>query len=194
MSNDLKSDQEIIEAIQAGGLVREQILYHISIQLDWKGLVINHVLNNSGNQQDGEDLAQNVFVILDRNIRGDIFKGESTLKTYFMSIVRRQWLNRLRDQKKTYELKNADYEKTGQNVEDQYINEEKKNYYEKLFSLVGKRCKEIFLLIRLDYSLREIAEKIGLSSPEMAKKESYRCRVKLRKFLEENQDWKKLIS
>ena len=38
-------------------------------------------------------------------------------------------------------------------------------------------------LYKLSYSMDEIAQNIGLSSPEMAKKEVYRCRERLRNQL-----------
>ena len=194
MNGDKWLDSAIIESIKAGGRAREQGLYHIFIQEDWKGLVVGHVLKNGGNKQDGEDLAQATLIILDRNIRFNKFKRESALKTYFLSIAKLQWLKKLRDRKPLDELKNEDYETVEVNVEESYINEEKKGYLMKALEQIGTRCKKILMLQQLDYSLEEIAQELGFSSALMAKKEAYRCRMRFRKFLKQNPHWIDLIS
>ena len=65
---------------------------------------------------------------------------------------------------------------------------------EKALDNIGVRCKKILRLKQLDHSLDEIANEVGLSSASMAKKEAYRCRIRFRKFLDDNPDWKDLIS
>ncbi|MFT5168595.1 MAG: RNA polymerase sigma factor (sigma-70 family) [Saprospiraceae bacterium] len=193
MNKGFLTDKEIIEGIKAEGISREKALYHIFFQQDWKGLVIRYVLQQGGDQHDGDDVAQTAFISLERNVRLDKFKEQSALKTYFLSIARLQWLKKLRDRKSTDELKPELYEKSGDNIEDNYISDEKKRYFDKILDKVGERCKKIMLLKQLDHSLEEIAEKAGLSSAGMAKKESYRCRVRFRKLLDDNPNWIDLI-
>jgi RNA polymerase sigma factor (sigma-70 family) len=194
MNAGLQIDKDIIDGIKAGGIAREKALYHIFFQSDWKGLAIRYVLQNKGDQHDGDDIAQMALIILDRNIRLEKFRGQSALKTYFLAIARLQWLKKLRDRKSTDELQPEHYETSGGNVEDSYINDERKTYLEKALDNIGARCKKILRLKQLDHSLDEIAQEVGLSSASMAKKEAYRCRIRFRKFLDDNPDWKDLIS
>ncbi len=189
------TDEAINKAVKSGGTPRENALKYIYFQMDWKGLVINHVIKNGGNEHDGEDIAQMTLISFDRNLRQDKFKGKSVLKTYFMSIAKFQWLKKIRDQRKTEELKPEQHEKFGDNLEDNYISKEKKMYLDKALENIGERCKKILRFWQLDYSLEEISQQadLKLSSAAMAKKEAYRCRMRFRKFLEENSSWKSLI-
>lgn len=187
------SDDEVAAGIKAGGISREKALYHIFFQQGWKGLVVNYIRQNGGNEQDGEDMAQNALVIIDRNVRQGKFKGKSALKTYFLSIARFQWYKELRSRRPTDEVKPEHYEEPSGNVEDSYINKEKKQYFAEALENIGLRCKMILMLQQLEHTLEEIARMVELSSAAMAKKEAYRCRMRFRKFLEENPGWKSLI-
>lgn len=187
------TDDEIAAGIKAGGLSREKALYHIFTQQGWKGLVVTFIRQNGGNEQDGEDMAQNALIILDRNVRQNKFKGESSLKTYFLSIARFQWYKELRSRRPTAEVQPEHYEELAGNVEDSYISKEKKQYFAKALEKIGLRCKKILMLQQLEHTLEEIARQVELSSAAMAKKEAYRCRMRFRKFLDENPGWKSLI-
>lgn len=192
MENNTKPwpDDKVIEQIQHGGDSRDQALYHIYVQQNWKNLVVHHALMNQGTKEDGDDLAQNAIIAFDRNIRLHKFKGKSTLKTYFLSIAKFLWLKKIRDNKPSLELKSSHYEKSdNSSVEDHYFHEKQKQALEELLDQVGSRCKQILKLWQLDYPMDEIAEEVGLSSAAMAKKEAFRCRKRIRKFLNNNPSW-----
>jgi len=192
MENNTKPwpDDKVIEEIQQGGVSRDQALYHVYVQQNWKALVVHHALKNQGTNEDGDDLAQNTIIAFDRNIRLHKFKGNSTLKTYFLGIAKLLWLKKLRDNKPSIELKSSHYEKIDNWEEkDHYFNLEKKQALEELLDQVGNRCKQILKFWQLDYPMNEIAEEVGLSSATMAKKEAFRCRKRIRKFLNNNPSW-----
>lgn len=42
--------------------------------------------------------------------------------------------------------------------------------------------------------MEEIAQQVGLSSADMAKKENYRCRLKLKAFFDNNPGWLNLVN
>ena len=188
------ADEEIQKAITEGGRKRDMALYHIFYQRAWKEEAASYVKQNSGNEQDGEDIAQIALVAFDRNLREGRFSGGSSLKTYFFAIVRNQWYKKLRARKPIEEFVGEKFEEAGEDVEVHFINDEKKQYFDILLGKIGERCKAILRLQMLDYSLVEIAAQVGLSSARMARKEAYRCRLRLRRFVEENPDWRALIS
>lgn len=193
MAGDQWTDDEIIKAIKAAGILREKALYHIYFHLNWKGAVIGYVLKNGGNEQDGEDLGSMALANFEQNIRGGKFNSGSALKTYFLSIARFQWLKELRRRRPIEEFKPEQYEEVGDNVEYQYIKVEEKQYFDKAWGHLSERCKKILMLQQLGHSLTEVAQMVGISSAAMAKKEASRCRMRFRKFLEENPGWKDLI-
>lgn len=176
------------------GYDREKALFHVFETLGWRSAVIAWIVQNGGNEQDGEDAAQETLVNFDRNIRQDVFKGNSTLKTYFMAIAKFYWYKKLRSRKPLEELLPQHYEASTDSVEDRSIGEEKKRYLDQALGKIGSRCKEILKLAGLDFSMEEIAKTVGLSSAAMAKKEAYRCRMRFREFLEANPQWKEILS
>lgn len=187
------TDEELIAAIVKGGNLRNRALYELYFLRKWREKAIAHVLKNKGNEQDGEDQAQNAFIAFERNIRKEKFRGESSLDTYFFSIIKLQWLKKLRDRKPLDELQAEHLDELEESVEEHYINEEKKHYLNIALEQIGERCKVILLMQKVGHSLAEIAQKTGLSSTTMAKKEAYRCKERFRKFIAENPIWKDLI-
>ncbi|MCB9339667.1 MAG: sigma-70 family RNA polymerase sigma factor [Lewinellaceae bacterium] len=185
------TDEEILRQICSEG--REKALYLVFEKLAWRQAVIAFVVQHGGNEHDGEDAAQETLVNFDRNIRLGAFKGDSALKTYFMAIAKFHWYNKLRSRRPLEELKPQHRMAVSESVEDHAIAEEKKRYLDEALGRIGARCKEILRLAGLDYSMDEIAQKVGLSSAAMAKKEAYRCRLRFRDFLEANPGWKELL-
>ena len=71
---------------------------------------------------------------------------------------------------------------------------EKRHFLDEALKQVGDRCRQILKLYSLRYSMEEIAQQVGLSSADMAKKENYRCRLKLKAFFDNNPGWLNLVN
>ncbi len=186
MKAGFENDEAIIQAIKTGGANRQRairFLYKTNTELMRK--VIGYIKNNSGNEQDGQDMFHEGIIVLDRNIRNDKFRGESSLNGYLFSICRLLWMNQIRKKGKT-DLRDdpmtmdqpelADPEKIS-------LAEEKKAILEKVLGQLGERCKQILELWKLSYSMQEIADKLGFSSAAMATKNKYKCHKSLMNFL-----------
>ena len=189
-----KSDREVIEDITTPGRKREEALRHVFFELDWRGMAVRYVTKNGGSQLDGQEVAQSTLIEFDKNIRANKYLGGSSLKNYFMGIARNQWLKKLRGRKPVSELAVVGEEKEeNSDVEEQYIKKERKKILIRALGQIGRECKKLIQLWQLDYSMREIAELTGKTSPMMAKKAVYRCRMRLREFLDQNPGWKNQI-
>ena len=97
MKAGFENDEDIIKAIKSGGAKRQRairFLYNTNQDLLQK--VVSYVKNNSGNEQDGQDMFHEGIIVLDRNIRNDKFRGESSLGGYLYSICRLLWMNQIR--------------------------------------------------------------------------------------------------
>lgn len=154
----------------------------------WRSIVINHVLNESGNVEDGEDVFQETVILFDRNIRNGTFKGSSSLKTYFIGIARQYWFNKRRSQKNHLNIADLGDVSQIETPELIYLKEEKQKTMDTIIESLGPNCKEVLSLYKLSLSNEEIALQLKLSSPELAKKYTYRCREKLRAFLLKRKD------
>ncbi|HQU59773.1 MAG TPA: RNA polymerase sigma factor, partial [Saprospiraceae bacterium] len=184
------ADEALISAITGTSESREKALQYVFHQTEWKEVVLRFVQQYGGNEQDGEDIFQETIILFDRNLRQAKFEGKSALKTYFMAIAKRRWWKQAGKRRPQEELTPQHYEAAEPSVECQVISEEQASYLAQAMEQAGSRCKEILKLYQLDYSMEEIARAVALSSAAMAKKEAYRCRQRLRQFLENNPHWK----
>lgn len=184
------AENELISAINAGGTQRQRALRQIYKDQALKGKVVRYVQNNSGNFQDGQDIYQEGIIVLDRNIREDKFRGETSLQGYLYSICRFLWMNQIRKKAKvdlTDDHTKMDDVET-HTPEISMIDDERKSVLQKVVSQLGERCQKILELWKLSYSMDEIAQKLGFSSAAMARKNKYRCHKSLLGFLEKNPD------
>ncbi len=188
------NDETLIQAIQGTQKERDAALLHIFQHLDWQQMTGRFVVQNSGDTHDAADVFQEAIIQLDKNLRKGKFEGRSALQTYFFAIVKFIWWKKLERRRSTEEIKPQHHDGVEESPEVNMISEEKRSYLREAMGKIGARCKEILQLYQLNHSMDEIAQAIGLGGPEMAKKEAYRCRMRLRQFFEQNRLWKTLVS
>lgn len=182
------SDQQLLEAMLSGDPRKwEWALYQFFTQDALEGWVLQYVKTHGGSVEDGEDVYQEAAMIFDRNMRQGRFDGKSSLRTYFTAIAKWHWVTyRRKKDPVASELKPEHYDGEVASVEVQIFEGEKRNLLEMAVAQVDARCQELLQYYKLDYSMKEIMELLGFSSPEMAKKQAYRCRERLREVFERN--------
>ncbi len=195
MKIDNWTDTQFLEAITDGGAKREAALRGIYGDNELKRKVIAYVRNRQGNADDGQDMFHEGIIVLDRNIREGKFRGEAPLKGYLYSICRFLWMNQLRKNAHTTQgaeiaLANEPDEFT---PEITLIAQERKNLLNDLLGQLSERCQRILELWKLSYSMEEIAEKLGFSSPDMARKAKYRCHLSLMELVQQNPEMQKSL-
>jgi RNA polymerase sigma factor (sigma-70 family) len=149
--------------------------------------VIRHLLRqNSGSQQDIEDLFQDTLVALYSKCSVEPFRLACSLKTYFVAISRNLWLQRLESKYKL--LYQADYE----------VNECKENYFtgavdqdeedlelDRLFYknllLLPNDCRRLLQLYCLKIPYKEIARMMKYKDEVYVKTRKYSCKKLLRR-------------
>lgn len=189
------TDQELVAAIKKGGPGRQEAIRYVYNKADLRRKVIHFVRNNQGNEEDGNDMFHEGIIVLDRNIREDKFRAESSLEGYLYSICRFLWQNQRR-KKARVDLK-EDPSQLDQveatTPEIQLLTEEKKSLLRRALEQLGERCKRILELWQLSYSMEEIAAEMEFSSAQMARKNKYRCQQSLLKFLQDQPKWKQWL-
>lgn len=188
MSQNLLTDEQIISGIRNEGS-REKTLSAIFETLGWYGAATTYVVRHGGSREDAEEVADDAFIAFDRNIRHGRFNGQSSLKTYFHSIAKRLWWKRLRSRRALLPLELKEWEDTTESVEAILISEERKLCFDQALEQVSERCKHLLRFSALDATMKEIAHTMDFTSPEMAKKEVYRCRKRFQQFLEAHPAW-----
>ncbi|MFK7773295.1 MAG: RNA polymerase sigma factor [Saprospiraceae bacterium] len=181
------TDKILLDAILSGNtLKRDWAFYQLYSNARLKNSIIQYVTTHGGNAEDGEDVFQEAMCIFDRNIRQNKFTNESTLFTYLFAIAKWHWVTYKRKHKKHGEFSNEYPDEKVESVEALFFEKEKKELLDMAIQNLDIRCQELLGYYKLDYSMKEITELLGFSSPAMAKKQAYRCRGRLRKVFLEN--------
>lgn len=178
-----RTDEQITQALLGSVPQREAVFVYLYRASGWRERVVQHVCRDGGDAPAGEDVFQETLILFDRNIREGRFRGDSSLQTYFFGIAKQYWFNRRRNIRPesltpaTYSHPDTD------NPEQITLLIERQQMISHILEVLGEHCKKVLELYKLSLSNEEIALEMGLSSPEMAKKYTYRCREKFRTFV-----------
>jgi len=173
--------QVFADSLKSG---KEMILK--SLYLRYRGTVEHYVLRNSGSTDDANDVYQEAFIAVWRNVQLDRFvpANESEFGAYLIRVAKNKWIDELRRNKSKASVSlNDEYDvsarlSTTADEADMYIDTVKNQY-----RYLGKRCRE--LLGRFYFrkeSLRKIAEVFGWTETS-AKNNKYRCLKQLREMV-----------
>ena len=152
--------------------------------------VRNHVLNNSGSDDDVSDVFQDVIIVLYNQITEDKLRLTSDLKGYFFGIARNVWNSQLRKKQKTIELEFdlPDEEET----EDQ-----SDPTLERIISRVFQRLKPdqqmVLSLFSDGNSYEEIAVKLNLKNEVYARRKKYLCKEALLELVKEDPEYQEYL-
>lgn len=176
------TDEQITQALLGSIRQREAIFTYLYRHSGWREWVLRHVQQEGGDAPAGEDVFQETLILFDRNIREARFQGNSRLKTYFFGIAKQFWFNRRRNVRPS--SLPPEYDRPDTNHPEQIaLQHERQTMIDDILKLLGDHCKKVLELYKLSLSNEEIARELNLSSPEMAKKYTYRCREKFRAFV-----------
>lgn len=188
------TDETLITAIQNGGREREDALRRVYLMPGLRETVIRFVLDNGGSRDDAQDVFQEALVLFDRNLREGRFEGKSALTTYFVAIAKWRWVTLRRQQGRYQELSPAQYDGEVESPETETLRAEHRELLAEAMGHVGERCRELLRLYQLEYAMEEIAAKMGYAGADVAKKEAYRCRMRLREHLENHPLWAEYLA
>lgn len=187
------TDEAIIQAIKGSPKEREIVFQYIYLNAGWRTTFINWSNQQKSNTTDGKDAFQMALIAFDKSVRSNQFQFKGKLKNYFLKVAKHKWIDIQRKKRPSNEIEALAEEEMIDSVENVYISKEKKQYLLKALAQIQGRCKILLWLYALGYTNKEIAKEIGFSSPAMANKATYRCRLEWRVFFENNPNWKELI-
>jgi RNA polymerase sigma factor (sigma-70 family) len=152
--------------------------------------VRNHVLNNSGSDEDVSDVFQDTIIVLYNQITEDNLALTTDLKGYFFGIARNVWSSHLRKKQKTIELEIdiADEE----DDEGQYD-----PILERIISRVFQKLKPdqqmVMNLFAEGHSYEEIAIKMDLKNEINARRKKYVCKEALLELVKEDPEYQEYL-
>lgn len=158
-------DTEIIQQLQ-DGKIRKAVKGLYGFLPDIRRMVVS----KGGRREDADDICQETLLVLYRKIRETDFVLSSSLKTYVLGVAGNLWLQELR--KRGRELSSDAHPELPEDNADEH----RLQLAEKAFMLLGEQCRTILILFyRQRMSMRDIAQRLGFASEQVAKNQKYRC-------------------
>lgn len=181
------SDTRIIEGIKSQNEDILGWLYDNYFQT-----VKNHILKNSGNEEDVADIFQDTIIILYKQITEDTLTLTSDLKGYFFGIARNLWNAQLRKNNKTSTME-PDFDI----AEEQFSEEHEDPLFERIMSRAFLKlkldCRMILTLYADGRSFQEIAVSMNFKSEDYARRKKYLCKESLLELVKADPEYQEYL-
>ena len=159
------TDKELIEGIR---LQDESVLRYL---YDHYFLTVkNHVLKNSGSDDDVSDVFQDTIIILYQQITENNFNLTTDLKGYFFGIARNIWNSQLRHKNRVSEL-NVDI--VEENETDELFDPALEKILNRAFQKLKPDSQTVLKLFYEGISYEEIAVRMSLKNETYARRKKY---------------------
>lgn len=148
--------------------------------------VEKYVRKNRGDLDDARDVFHDAllkFMVKVKEQKEEV----QDIQGYIFISARNNWITKVtRDNKFTYSEYITENE-FDEGSEPDLEQQEKVKLMKEVLNSLGERCKDLLTLtFYLDYSLKDAAKKLGISSDEVAKTNQYRCKKKLFEKIKNN--------
>ena len=181
------SDAELLTAIKHN---RGMDLAIKSIYREYFESLAWIVKNNSGSQQDAEDIFQEVLVSFIGLVEQDKFRGDSSVKTFLFSMMKNTWLNELKKRGRS-ELRELKYEKAKDSEEIDVSHliavREDRQQVMNIVEQLGESCRKILVMFYYDnLSMKEILDKMDYENEQVVRNKKYKCLKQLEQMITSN--------
>ncbi|GEO10244.1 RNA polymerase sigma factor [Segetibacter aerophilus] len=178
------SDLEVIETLREGRDANAIIAY--LYRSNYKKTLV-YVSQNSGNEQDAQDIFQEVIVSFIELVRLEKFRGESSIGTFLLAIMRNLWLNELKKRGRSM-LRDEKFEKARSTVDEDIsrymVNREMRNQLMQLVGDLGDTCKKILVAFYYEnLSMKEILQQSEYENEQVVRNKKYKCLKQLEQML-----------
>lgn len=178
------SDQEVIESLRTEPNVSAVITY---LYRENYKKVQTYILQNSGVEEDAQDIFQEMIVTFIELAKQGKFRGESSISTFLLALTRNIWLNELKKRGRS-QLREEKFQKASDTVDadaSKYvINREMRTQLFKLLDQLGETCKKILLAYYYNgLSMREILQQLEYENEQVVRNKKYKCLKQLEQIL-----------
>jgi RNA polymerase sigma factor (sigma-70 family) len=169
------TDNSLIEALRSDS-PDEAIRYLYRKQF---GLTMAYIRQNSGTEEDAEDIFQEVILVFIDVLKKDKFRGESSVSTFLYALTRNIWLNELKKRGKS-KLRDEVFEKgkdkTDADVSHLIVHRELKAQLMQVVEKLGETCKKILLAFYFENrAIKEILETLNYENEQVVRNKKYKC-------------------
>ena len=178
------TDSSLIQALQSEPIPDEAIK---DLYRNHYNLTAAYIRQNSGSDQDAEDIFQEVILAFIEMLKKDKFRGESSVSTFLYSVTRNIWLNELKKRGKSRQ-RDEIFEK-GRNplemdVSHLIADREMKSQLMFLVDTLGDTCKKILLAFYFqNLPMKEILKSLEYENEQVVRNKKYKCLKQLEQMM-----------
>lgn len=181
------SDTSIIEGIKAQDENVLSWLYDHYYQT-----VKNHILKNSGTDDDVPDIFQDTIIILYKQIIDNTLKLAVDLKGYFFGIARNLWSAQLRKKNKTTVI-DPEFDIADEASIEDHDNAMFERIISRSFQKLKPDCQTVLTLYADSNSFEEIASSMHLKNGDYARRKKYLCKEALLELVKADTEYQEYL-
>lgn len=186
----LHSDQLYIE-----GLANNDSVVIQSIYKKFVPKVVSYIKNNSGDEDQAQDVVQEVLILLFNQAKTEQLKLTCPFDAYFFLLCKRRWLNEIKkSSNKGVTIKEeltSIHEAADEMVLQTEYFDEKQQLYDVMYQKLGEKCQELLKLSFTLPSMEEVAKKMSVTYGYVRKKKSL-CIGQLTQWIQETNRFKSI--
>jgi RNA polymerase sigma factor (sigma-70 family) len=178
------TDLSLIQALRSDSNPDEAIRHLYRTQFN---MTAAYIKQNSGTEEDAEDIFQELILVFIEVLKKDKFRGESSVSTFLYALTRNIWLNELKKRGRS-KLRDEIFEKgkdqTDEDMSHLIVNREVKTQLMQLVDKLGEACKKILLAFYFDnLSMREILKSLDYENEQVVRNKKYKCLKQLEQMM-----------
>ena len=189
-TNTIHSDQ-----IYLDGLANNDSAIIQSIYKKFVPKVVSFIRNNSGDEDQAQDVIQEVMILLFNQAKANKLQLTCPFDAYFFLLCKRKWLNELKKVSNKGVTIDDDVTSTKEPTEELLaqteVFEEKQQLFDLMFQKLGDKCQQVLKLSFTLKSMEEVAEKLQVTYGYARKKKSL-CTGQLTQWIQEHSLFKSL--
>jgi len=178
------TDFSLIQALRSDANPDEAIRYLYRTQFR---MTAAYIKQNSGTEEDAEDIFQEVVLVFIEILKKDKFRGESSISTFLYSLTRNIWLNELNKRGKS-RLRDEKFEKgkgtTDMDVSHLIADREVKSQLMDIVDKLGETCKKILMAFYFENrAIKEILQNLNYENEQVVRNKKYKCLKQLEQMI-----------
>ena len=177
------------DQIYIDGLVQNNSAVIQSIYKKFVPKVKNYIRNNSGDDDEAQDVIQEVLITIYNQAKTNGLQLTCPFDAYFFLLCKRRWLNELKkasNKEVTLKDDNVSIDESVQEMTFQTeVFDEKQSLFDEMFQKLGEKCREVLQLSFVSKTMEEVAEKLNVTYGYVRKKKSL-CTGQLTEMIQQS--------
>lgn len=188
MRVQFKTDQDLIQAFTSGSApLVNAAMKQLYLDGALFGAVCQQIKKLGGNTDDAREMLGLALIELDKKVRQNEYDPtKSKINTYVTAIARQLFFTRKRSEyRRQAAHERAHSQDTLHTIHPDHLMERqhRRQLLQDVLRQLGDKCQQLLQLYALEFSMAEIAQKIGYKTPDSAKMAVADCRKKAHQFL-----------